>query len=192
VDQAQTHHLIAYRSGFRRDEDLEFVPHVATHGGATAVRLSQYGLAVGSPANLVLVQAPAEAVVTHPARGLVLKAGRAVVRAAYRAERANTYTKGVARRANEGTDAGAAALASREAAIRPFGTRRCRPGSTRVFKRRRPPSGRATVARCEGEARARPAGRCRPDRMLGAEAARRHWPARGILSDPAPYTPVHR
>jgi cytosine deaminase len=73
---------VAYRSTFRRDEDIELALEAATYGGARALGLPAYGLTVGAPADLVVVDArtPAEAVVTRPARDLVLKAGRAVAR----------------------------------------------------------------------------------------------------------------
>ena len=74
---------VAYRSTFRRDEDIELALEAATYGGARALGLPAYGLTVGAPADLVVVAArtPAEAVVTRPARDLVLKAGRVVARA---------------------------------------------------------------------------------------------------------------
>lgn len=73
---------VAYRSGFRRDEDIELVLDAATHGGARALGLGPYGLEAGAPADLVVLtaQTPAEAVVARPARDLVLKAGRIVAR----------------------------------------------------------------------------------------------------------------
>jgi cytosine/creatinine deaminase len=73
---------LAYRSTFRRDEDIELALHAATHGGARALGREPYGLAPGAPADLVVVAArtAAEAVVIHPVRELVLKAGRVVAR----------------------------------------------------------------------------------------------------------------
>ena len=73
---------LAYRSTFRRDEDIELALDAATHGGARALGLEPYGLVPGAPADLLVVAArtAAEAVVTHPARELVLKAGRVVAR----------------------------------------------------------------------------------------------------------------
>jgi cytosine deaminase len=73
---------VAYRSMFRRDEDIEIALTAATYGGAWVLGLPGYGLAVGAPADLVVVDArtPAEAVVAHPVRDLVLKAGRVVAR----------------------------------------------------------------------------------------------------------------
>ena len=74
--------LIAYRSGFRGDEDIELALRAATHGGANVLRLPDYGLAAGAPADLVVVpaEAPAEAVVARPIPTLVLKGGRCVAR----------------------------------------------------------------------------------------------------------------
>jgi cytosine/creatinine deaminase len=73
---------VAYRSGFRRDEDIELALEAATHGGARALRLPSYGLLEGAPADILVVNArtPAEAVVARPVRELVLKAGRIVAR----------------------------------------------------------------------------------------------------------------
>ncbi|MFF5209015.1 amidohydrolase family protein [Streptosporangium sp. NPDC000396] len=73
---------LAYRSTFRRDEDIELALRAATYGGARALNLDAYGLAPGAVADLVVVEArtPAEAVVTHPVRDLVMKGGRVVVR----------------------------------------------------------------------------------------------------------------
>jgi cytosine deaminase len=73
---------VAYRSGFRRDEDIELALDAATGGGARTLGLTSYGLAEGAPADIVVVEArtPAEAVVARPVRELVLKAGRIVAR----------------------------------------------------------------------------------------------------------------
>jgi cytosine deaminase len=74
---------LAYRSTFRRDEDIELALDAASHGGARALGLPAYGLAEGAPADLVVLSAgtAAEAVVARPPRDLVLKAGRVVARA---------------------------------------------------------------------------------------------------------------
>ncbi len=68
---------VAYRSAFRRDEDIELALEAATVGGARMLGLDDYGLAPGDRADLVVVPAsgPAEAVVVHPARTLVMKDG---------------------------------------------------------------------------------------------------------------------
>ncbi|WP_206785979.1 amidohydrolase family protein [Amycolatopsis sp. MtRt-6] len=73
---------LAYRSTFRRDEDIELALEAVTYGGAKALGLDGYGLAEGSVADLVVVDAetPAHAVVTRPPRDLVVKAGHIVAR----------------------------------------------------------------------------------------------------------------
>jgi cytosine/creatinine deaminase len=73
---------VAYRSTFRRDEDIELALHAATYGGARALGIPAYGLEPGAAADLVVLAArtPAEAVVARPPRDLVLKAGRPVAR----------------------------------------------------------------------------------------------------------------
>jgi cytosine deaminase len=73
---------LAYRSTVRRDEDIELALEAATYGGARTLGLDGYGLTVGAPADLVVVDArtPAEAVVAHPPRELVLKRGVVVAR----------------------------------------------------------------------------------------------------------------
>jgi cytosine deaminase len=73
---------VAYRSTFRRDEDIELALEAATYGGARALGLKPYGLAPGALADLVVVSArtAAEAVVTRPVRELVLKDGVIVAR----------------------------------------------------------------------------------------------------------------
>jgi cytosine/adenosine deaminase-related metal-dependent hydrolase len=70
--------LLAWRAGARRDEDLATSLDLATFGGAAVLDLPGYGLDPGCTADLVLVPAATlgEAVVTHPHRTLVLKAGR--------------------------------------------------------------------------------------------------------------------
>jgi cytosine/adenosine deaminase-related metal-dependent hydrolase len=72
----------AYRSGFRRDDDIVSALNAATYGGAAALGLTPYGLTAGAPADLVVIPAgtPAEAVVTRPTRELVIKRGRVVAR----------------------------------------------------------------------------------------------------------------
>jgi cytosine deaminase len=74
---------VAYRSTFRRDEDIELALEAATYGGARLLGLEAYGLTPGATADLVVLAAggPAEAVVVHPVRDLVIKSGRVVARA---------------------------------------------------------------------------------------------------------------
>ena len=73
---------LAYRSTFRRDEEIEMALEAATYGGARALGLEAYGLEPGARADIVVIDAstPAEAVVAHPVRDLVVKAGRIVAR----------------------------------------------------------------------------------------------------------------
>lgn len=73
---------VAYRSTFRRDDDIALALRTATHGAATILGLDGYGLVEGAAADLIAVDArtPAEAVVVHPPRTLVLKAGRVVAK----------------------------------------------------------------------------------------------------------------
>lgn len=81
-DMLERAFLLAYRSGFRHDPDLEVALSMATYGGAQVMGAADYGLTVGSAADLVLVEAEtaAEAVAFHPVRRLVLKRGQVVAR----------------------------------------------------------------------------------------------------------------
>lgn len=81
-DMLERAYIVAYRNGFRHDEDIETALRMATFGGARLMGAKDSGLHVGAPADLVLVQAEtaAEAVVMHPPRRLVLKRGRVVAR----------------------------------------------------------------------------------------------------------------
>ncbi len=73
---------VAYRSTFRRDEEIDMALEAATYGGARALGLQAYGLQPGARADIVAIDAstPAEAVVAHPVPDLVVKAGRVVAR----------------------------------------------------------------------------------------------------------------
>ncbi|MEQ8816313.1 MAG: amidohydrolase family protein [Thalassobaculum sp.] len=81
-DMLERAFLLAYRSGFRHDPDIEIALRMATYGGAQVMGAAGYGLAVGAAADLVLVEAEtaAEAVAFHPVRRLVLKRGRVAAR----------------------------------------------------------------------------------------------------------------
>lgn len=81
-DMLERAYIVAYRNGFRHDEDIETALRMATFGGAQLMGAKDYGLRVGAPADLVLVEAEtaAEAVVMHVPRRLVLKRGRVVAR----------------------------------------------------------------------------------------------------------------
>jgi cytosine deaminase len=80
ADPLSRAHLLAWRAGFRRDEEIEVALETTTYGGARVLGLDDYGLEPGCSADLVLVDAevPAEAVVVHPARALVVKRGKVV------------------------------------------------------------------------------------------------------------------
>ena len=69
---------VAYRSGFRRDEDIALVLAAATVGGRTLLGRGLHGPAVGTLADLVVLPATnaAEAVVLCPPRSAVVTAGR--------------------------------------------------------------------------------------------------------------------
>lgn len=73
---------LAYRCTFRRDEDIALALYAATYGGARTLGRNSYGLTVGAPADVVVVESrtPAEAVVSRPVRELVMKAGQVVAR----------------------------------------------------------------------------------------------------------------
>lgn len=75
--------FLGYRCGFRKDEEVEFLLSMATHGGAKVMGDTAYGLAVGCRADLVVVpgDTPAEAVINLPPRTYVFKAGQLVAAA---------------------------------------------------------------------------------------------------------------
>lgn len=74
--------ILSFRSGFRRDEQVEIALNMATYGGAAVVGAQHYGLEVGCQADGVVVPAetPTEAVMNRSPRSLVLKKGRVVAR----------------------------------------------------------------------------------------------------------------
>lgn len=74
--------FLAYKGYFRRDEDLEFALALTSRLGREAFGYERCDLAVGDPADLVVLpgQALGELVVLPPKRSLVMKAGRIVAR----------------------------------------------------------------------------------------------------------------
>ena len=74
--------LLAWRSGYRTDDDLAIALDCASGAGARVLSLEGHGLAVGDRADLFTVDAetPGEAVAQRPRRGIVLKGGRVVAR----------------------------------------------------------------------------------------------------------------
>ncbi|WP_338664585.1 amidohydrolase family protein [Pararoseomonas sp. SCSIO 73927] len=82
ADMLERAMLVGLRNNFRRDDELELALQVCTHGGASVLRLGDYGLEPGCNADIVLLGAetPAEAVAAHPPRCLVVKRGLVVAR----------------------------------------------------------------------------------------------------------------
>ncbi len=74
--------LIAYRNNLRRDDEIEAVLDMITHGGAAVLHEDAYGLTPGSVADVVLVdgQTHVEAVFSRPVNRLVVKRGTIVAR----------------------------------------------------------------------------------------------------------------
>lgn len=74
--------LVAYRANFRHDEELAFALELVTDRAAHVLGVADYGLEIGGPADLVVVEAEtvAEAVAARPRRKLVVKAGKVVAR----------------------------------------------------------------------------------------------------------------
>lgn len=70
--------LIAYRSNFRTDAELEMAFDLTTGAAAKALWSATYGVEVGARADLIVMQAAsiAEAVVSRPPRDWVLKTGQ--------------------------------------------------------------------------------------------------------------------
>jgi cytosine/creatinine deaminase len=69
--------MLAYRSGFRRDEDIELALNAVIAGGAALMGLENHGLAPGCAGDMVLVNAEtlADAVTARPSRKAVIKGG---------------------------------------------------------------------------------------------------------------------
>ncbi|MEM8743357.1 MAG: amidohydrolase family protein, partial [Pseudomonadota bacterium] len=74
--------LLAWRSGYRTDDDLKIALDCASGAGARVLGLQGHGLAVGDHADLFTVDAETlgEAVAQRPRRGIVLKGGSVVAR----------------------------------------------------------------------------------------------------------------
>ena len=79
-DMLRRAEIIAYRSGFYTDPDLSAAFETVTSGGAKALRLEGYGIAVGAKADFVTLAAEhvPEAVVAIPKPRRVFKEGRLV------------------------------------------------------------------------------------------------------------------
>jgi cytosine/adenosine deaminase-related metal-dependent hydrolase len=74
--------FVGLRNNFRRDDEVELAFHVCTYGGASAMRLENYGLKVGARADLMVVagETITHAAVARPLRRLVVKHGQVVAR----------------------------------------------------------------------------------------------------------------
>ena len=75
--------LVAYRNNLRRDDEIEEVIDVITHGGAKVLKTGGYGIDPGCQADLVVVDSEThvEAIIERPDRWLVMKRGNVVARA---------------------------------------------------------------------------------------------------------------
>ena len=84
ADMLERAMFLGMRNNFRHDAEVEMALDVCTFGGASVLGLTDYGVAVGCQADLVLVDAETltHAVVSHPPRRLVVKRGKIVSRSA--------------------------------------------------------------------------------------------------------------
>jgi cytosine/creatinine deaminase len=83
ADMLERAMLIAYRSNFKTDADLELAFEMVTTGGAAALGLGDYGIKVGAIADFVVVPATSipEAIASHRPRQCVFKRGQVVAKA---------------------------------------------------------------------------------------------------------------
>lgn len=74
--------MLGYRTGLRKDKDVEMLLGIGTHGGAAVMKEADYGLEVGKTADFFVVvgDTPTEAVMRLPSRTVVVKNGRVVAR----------------------------------------------------------------------------------------------------------------
>jgi len=80
ADMLERAMFIGMRNNLRRDDEVEQALDICTHGGAAMMGLSDYGLALGKPADLVLLpgQSLTDAVVSRPRDRIVIKRGAVV------------------------------------------------------------------------------------------------------------------
>ncbi len=78
ADMLERAMLLAYRSNFRRDDELAYGLELCSRGGATVMGLPEHGPLPGQRADIVLVDAGniAEAVISRPGARKLIKAGR--------------------------------------------------------------------------------------------------------------------
>jgi cytosine deaminase len=74
--------LVGYRANFRHDHELMLACEMVTAAPARVLGLKDYGLRIGGPADMVVVEAGSvpEAVASRPRHKMVIKAGRVVAR----------------------------------------------------------------------------------------------------------------
>jgi len=74
--------FVGLRNNLRRDDELAIALDICTYAGAAIMGFADYGLAVGCPADMVLLKAEtvAEAVAGRPGNRLVLKRGKVTAR----------------------------------------------------------------------------------------------------------------
>jgi cytosine/adenosine deaminase-related metal-dependent hydrolase len=84
ADMLERAALIGWKSDFRRDELVEIAFDLVSIGGAKALAIQDYGVAVDNPANFFTVAASCipEAVGGHPPRQIVVHEGKTVARMA--------------------------------------------------------------------------------------------------------------
>src|SRR5262245_7574967 len=80
VDMLERVKLLGYRSGLRKDADIEMLLQIATYGGAKVIGDGDYGLQAGKLVDLVIVpgETPTHAVIEKPVRTYVIKRGRLI------------------------------------------------------------------------------------------------------------------
>ena len=81
-DMLERARLVGMKNRLRRDDELELMLDIATRGSAAAIGHRDHDIAVGAPADLVLLagETLAHALVLLDPRPLVIKAGRVVAR----------------------------------------------------------------------------------------------------------------
>jgi cytosine/adenosine deaminase-related metal-dependent hydrolase len=82
ADMLERAMLLGLRNNLRADSDVEHALWCCTYGGAKVMGLKSYGMTEGCTADLLMIDAESvtHAVVSHPPRRMVLKAGRVVAR----------------------------------------------------------------------------------------------------------------
>lgn len=72
--------MLGYRSGFRRDADVERMLDIATYGGASVMKAEGYGIDPGNVADFIIIEGdtPTEAIVERPVPSYVFKNGSLV------------------------------------------------------------------------------------------------------------------